>query len=160
MDLSAILSHSLWAGLFAAGLAAVLTAPPRFLLPTFVCGFVGCAVRDAGVSLGLNVNWATVIAAAVLFLVALALIRRRTVSPAVLVCAVIPLGAAVAMFNLIFAVMRVSTASGDSLAEASISLSANLGKVFATSLAIAVGLAAGMTVSGLSRRGETVAARE
>ena len=155
MDLSSILRDSVWAGLFASCLAVVLTAPPRFLLPTFVCGFVGRAVRDVSVELGLNFNWATAIAAASLFLIASVLIRRGTVSPAVLVCAVLPLGAAVAMFDLIFAVMQASTASGDALEEAAISLSANLGKVFASSLAIAVGLAAGMTVARLFQRDET-----
>ena len=160
MDVSVILGHSLWAGLFAACLAVVLTAPPRYLLPTFVCGFVGRAVRDVSVDAGLNVNWATVIAAALLFLVASVLIRRRTVSPAVLVCAVIPLGAAMAMLDLIFAVMQASLASGDALREASISVVANLGKVFATSLAIAVGLAAGMTVARVFKRDETIAAQE
>ena len=48
--------------LFAACLAAVLTTPARFLLPTFVCGFVGRAVRDVCTGLGLNINWATMIA--------------------------------------------------------------------------------------------------
>ena len=157
MDVS-ILSQSLWAGLFAACLAMVLTAPRRLLLATFVCGFIGRAVRDVGVELGLNVTWATVIAAASLFLVASVLTRRRNVSPAVLVCAVIPLGAAIAMLDLIFAVMQASTASGHALAEAAIAVVANLGKVFATSLAIAVGLTAGITIARSFKRDEPEAA--
>jgi uncharacterized membrane protein YjjB (DUF3815 family) len=158
MDALAILSHGLWIALFAAGLGVVLTAPPRFLLPTFVCGFIGSVARDVSVGVGLNANWATVIAAALVFLVAAALIRRQTVSPVVLICAVLPLGAAAAMFKLIFALMQTSITSGDALSEASVSVIANLGKVFATSLAIAVGLAAGMAAARMFRRDATIAA--
>jgi uncharacterized membrane protein YjjB (DUF3815 family) len=154
MDVQAILSQSLWAGLFAACLAVVLTAPPRLLFPALACGFIGRAARDLSIGWGLNADWATVIAAALLALVGSVLVKRRAVSPAVLVCGIIPLGAGAAMLNLIFAVMQASIATGDALAEAAISLSANLGKVFATSLAIAAGLAAGMTAARAFRRDE------
>jgi hypothetical protein len=50
------------------------------------------------------------------------------------------------MFNLIFTLMQVSSSTGKALGGASVALSANLDKVFTTSLAIAVGLAAGMTI--------------
>ena len=74
----------------------------------------------------------------------------------VLICGVLPLGAAVAMFNLIFALMQVSSLQGEALGGASVALSANLGKMFTTSLAIAVGLAAGMAIVQLFRREEAV----
>lgn len=102
----------------------------------------------------LGQNWATVIAAAVVVVAAAAILRRQTVSPVVLICGVLPLGAAVAMFNLIFALMQVSTVTGEALGGASVALSANLGKVFTTSLAIAVGLGAGMALVRMFRRGE------
>jgi hypothetical protein len=158
MDLSAILMNSLWAALFAAGLGVMLTAPVWYLVPAFVCGFIGRGLLDVCMGQGLSQNWATVIAATVVVLVAVAIIRRHTVSPVVLICGVLPLGAAIAMFNLIFALMRVSSAKGEALSEASVALSSNLGKVFTTSLAIAVGLAAGMAIVRLFKRDEAVAA--
>ncbi len=106
---------------------------------------------------GLSQNWATVIAAAAVVLVAVALIRRHTVSPVVLVCGVLPLGATVAMFKLMLALMQVSSLTGEALTAASVALTANLGNVFTTSLAIALGLGAGLVVVRLFRREEAVA---
>jgi len=154
MDPSAIAVNALWAGLFAAGLAVTFTAPARYLVPAAVCGAIGRSLRDVCVELGLNVNWATVIAAAALTLLALAMTRRHQVAPVVLISAVLPLGAAVAMFDLIFALMRVSSAKGEALTTAALALSANAGKVFAISLAVAVGLAIGMAAERLLKRDE------
>ena len=152
MVLSAILMNALWAALFATGLGVMLTAPVRYLVAAFACGFLGRGLRDVCTGLGLNVNWATVIAAAVVVLAAVAITRRRGVSPVVLICGVLPLGAAVAMFNLIFATMQISSATGDKLASASVALTANAGKVFTTSVAIAIGLAVGIAVERLVKR--------
>jgi uncharacterized membrane protein YjjB (DUF3815 family) len=157
MDLAAILLKSLWGALFATGLGVMLTAPARYLVPTFLCGFVGQSVRNVCMGWGLSQNWATLIAAAVVVLVAVAIIRRHTVSPVVLVCGVLPLGATVAMFNLILELMWVSSLTGDPLTRASVALTANLGKVFITSLAIAMGLGAGMAIVRLFKRDEGVA---
>lgn len=156
MDLPVILMNCVWAALFATGLAFLLTAPMRYLLPTFVCGFVARGVKDVGVGWGLDVNWATVIAAFVVVLVAAVFIRRHAVSPVVLVCGILPLGASVAMFNLIFTLMQLPSATGDALTQASIALSGNIGKVFTTSLAIALGLGAGVAVMRLLKRDEAV----
>jgi uncharacterized membrane protein YjjB (DUF3815 family) len=155
MDLSAILMNSIWAALFAAGLSVLLTAPMQHLGPAFMCGFTARFARDLCMSFGLSVNWATVIAAALVVLVAVAIIRRHTISPVVLICGVLPLGAAVAMFNLIFALMQVSSANGDAAAGAATALSANAGKVFTISLAIAVGLGAGVLIVRFFNREET-----
>ncbi len=46
MHLSTILLNSLWAALFATGLGMLLTAPLRYIVHTFLCGFVGRFVRD------------------------------------------------------------------------------------------------------------------
>lgn len=102
----------------------------------------------------MNVNWATVIAATVVVLVAVAIMRRRQVSPVVLICGVLPLGAAVAMFNLIFALMQTSSAKDEALAAAALSLTANAGKVFTTSLAIAIGLGAGIAIERMFKSDE------
>ena len=154
MDLLAILMNSLWAGLFAGGLGILLTAPPRYIAPAFLCGFAGRFARDVFMSWGMNQNWSTAVAAAVVVLVAVAVIRRHVVSPVVLISGVLPLGAAVAMFNAIIELMKVSSLKGEALSGASVALSANMGKVFTTSLAIALGLGAGMAIVRLFRREE------
>jgi uncharacterized membrane protein YjjB (DUF3815 family) len=150
MELWTSLLQSLWAGLFATGLGILLTTPSRYFVPTFLCGFVGRFMRDLCMGMSLNQNWAKLIAATAVAVVAVATIRRHSVSPVVLICGVLPLGAAVAMFNLILALMRVSSLQGEALGGASVALSANLGKVFVTSLAIALGVAAGMAIAQLS----------
>ena len=157
MDWPAILLNSLWAGLFASGLGVLLTAPTHYLVRNLLCGFVGRGMRDICMGWSLGQHWSTVIAAAVVVVVAVAISRRHTVSPVVLICGVIPLGAAVAMFNLIIALMRVSSAKGEALTRASVVLTASLGTVFTTSLAIAIGLGAGIAIVGLFRRDEGVA---
>jgi hypothetical protein len=102
---------------------------------------------------GLNQNWSTVVAAAIVVIVAAALIRKREVSPVVLITGVLPLGATVAMFNMISELMRVSSLTGDSLNVSSVAFVSNMGKAFTTSLAIAVGLAGGIYIAELLRRG-------
>ena len=154
MNLFAILTNSLWAGLFASGWGILLTAPRRYILPAFLCGFAGRFARDAFMSWGMSQNWSTAVAAAVVVLFAVAIIRRNVVSPVVLVSGILPLGAAVAMFNAIVALMKVSHLEGEALSGASVALSANMGKVFTTSLAIALGLGAGMAIVRLFRREE------
>jgi uncharacterized membrane protein YjjB (DUF3815 family) len=154
MDIITMLINSLWSGLFAGTLGFILTAPVRYIAPTFFCGFVGRFARDLFTSMGVSQNWSTAIASAVVVLVAIAIIRRHEVSPVVLVSGVLPLGAAVAMFNAIASLMKVSYLSGEALSAASVALSANMGKVFTTSLAIAMGLAAGLAIVRLFSRGE------
>jgi hypothetical protein len=157
MDLPAIVVSSLWAALFATGLGVMLTAPARYLVPTLVCGFVGTGVRDVLKAWSLGAHWATVIAAAAVVLVAVAITRRHAVSPVVLICGVLPLGASVAMFKLIVGVMQISSLTGEALSGASVALTANLGKVFTTSVAMVMGLGAGMAIVRLFRREEPVA---
>jgi len=154
MDLLAILMNSLWAGLFASGLGILLTAPLRYIAPAFLCGFAGRLARDVFMIWGMGQNWSTAVAAAVVVLVAVGIIRRHLESPVVLVSGVLPLGAAVAMFNAIVELMKVSSLKGEALSGASVALSANIGKVFTTSLAIALGLAAGIAIVKFFRQEE------
>ena len=157
MDLPAILLNALWAGLFATGQAVALTAPARYLVPTFLCAFLGRGTRDAWVACGVGYNWATVIAAASVVLVAAVMLQRRRVSPVVLICAILPLGASVSMFNLIFGLMRVSSLQGEALGDAAVALSASLGKVFTGSLSLALGLLAGIAIVRVFKREEAIA---
>ncbi len=154
MDLLAIFMNSLWAGLFAGGQGILLTAPRRYILPAFLCGFAGRFARDVFMSWGMSQNWSTAVAAATVVLVAVAVLRRHVVSPVVLITGVLPLGAAVAMFNTIIELMKVSSLKGEALSEVSVALSANTGKVFTTSLGIALGLGAGTAIVRLFRREE------
>jgi hypothetical protein len=105
---------------------------------------------------GLNQNWATAVAAAVVVLLAVAIVRRKAVSPGVLICGVLPLGSAVAMFNMIFDLLEVSSLKDEALSAASVSLGANAGKAFTGTLAIALGLGAGMAIVRFVTREELV----
>ena len=154
MDLLGFLISGLWAGFFASGLGVLFTAPTRFIAPAFFCGFAGRFARDVLVSWGLAQNWSTAVAAAVVVFVAVAVIRGHLVAPVVLVSGVLPLGASMAMFHTILGLMKVSTLQGEALSEASVALSANAGKAFTTSLAIALGLGAGVVTVRLFRREE------
>jgi uncharacterized membrane protein YjjB (DUF3815 family) len=158
MNIPTILLNSLWAALFATGMGILLTAPLRYIGTTFLCGFAGRLVRDVLMGWGLSQNWSTAVAVAVLVLVAAAIAQRQRISPVVLICAVLPLGAAVAMFNVILELMKVSSLKGEALNASSVALTANAGKAFAGTLAIAVGIAAGMAIVRLIRRDDAVAA--
>ena len=146
MDLGTILLQGLLAGFFAGALGVILTAPPRYLIPVFLCGFTGRFVRDALMSFGLSLNWSTMLAAAAIVLAAAAIIRRHTVSPVTLASAILPLAASSSMFDAILALMRVSASTGEALQSASVSLIFNASKLFMTSLAIALGLAFGLVI--------------
>jgi len=146
MDYMLILQNSIWAGLFACGLGILLTAPSRYLAMAFLCGFAGRFIRDVSIGMGQGQNWATVLAAASIVLLAFTVVRRDDASPVVVVTGILPLGAAMAMFAAIWELMKVSSATGEALEQASLALNASIGKVFTTSLAIAVGLAVGMAI--------------
>jgi uncharacterized membrane protein YjjB (DUF3815 family) len=156
MSVMSILVNGLWAGLFAATLGILFTAPPGCLAATFACGLAGRLARDLCMMGGLSQNWSTIIASALIVMVAEVLIRRKTVSPIALVGAVIPLGAAMPMFVGIMQLIRVSTLTGEPLNEATVALSSNLAKVFTTCLAIALGLTVGKALVSLVRRMSSV----
>jgi uncharacterized membrane protein YjjB (DUF3815 family) len=152
MDIWGTLFDSFWSGLFAGGLGILLTAPPGYLVPTFICGFAGFFTRNLLMSLGLNQNWSTAVASCAVVLVGAAIIRRHVVSPVALIAAVLPLGPSMPTFNAILDLMRVSSLKGEALNAASVSLIANTGLAFTQSLAIALGLAVGITIMRLIRR--------
>jgi hypothetical protein len=152
MNIPAILINSLWSGFFSAGMGVLLTAPVRYVFPSFFCGLAGRFARDALMGWGLTQSWSTVVAAAVVVFIGVTIIRGHVVSPVVLVSGVLPLGASLAMFKTILELMRVSSLKGEALSGAAVALIANLGIVFTTSLAIALGLGAAMAVLRLFRR--------
>ena len=154
MRLDPIIVNVLAAGISAMCMAVLMTAPPGHLLSTFFCGMAGRVIRDVLIAAGWTAAWATAFAAAAVVLVAGAILRRRTVSPVVLISAVLPLGATASMFNAIVHLMRVSSLEGEALSKAADSLIADIGRVFSTSLAIAVGLGAGIVMMRAIRKEE------
>jgi uncharacterized membrane protein YjjP (DUF1212 family) len=151
MDLLTLLTNSAWAGLFAIVAALLFTAPARFIVPTFFCGFAGRLVRDALTGAGVGPSWSTLVAAAVLVLVAAAVVRKHAVPPVVLLGGVLPLAASISVVNAILDLMKLSSLEGEALARTAVSLSANIGKAFTTFLALALGLAAGLAIVRIIR---------
>ncbi len=146
MNYAAVLLDGLLAGFFSSALGVIFTAPPRYLVPVFFCGFTGRSVRDVLLGWGFGNGWATMVASVAVVLVAAAVIRRHPVSPVALVSGVLPLAASASLFDAILDLIKVSTMKGEALHDAAISLIANAGEIFTTSLAIALGLAAGMAI--------------
>jgi hypothetical protein len=128
MDITPMLLNSIWAGLFAAALAVVLTAPPQAIVP----------------------STAVVVAAATCVLLGLALTsRRRSFSVIAIVTGVLPLGAAVALFNSIKGILNMSGLKEQALVTASAQLSANLSAVFTTTFAMVLGIGVGFLIARL-----------
>lgn len=147
---------SLWAALFAVGLGVRLTAPHQYLIPTFLAAFAGRSVHALLVHGGMGRDWATVIASAAIVAVAVATTRRHHVSPIVLICGVLPLGASSAVFRAVFELLKVSAAQGEGLNAAALAWIAQASRAFTGTMAIALGLGVGMTIARLLDRGEEV----
>ena len=156
MDVANELANAAWAGVFAAALGIGLTTLPNALAPSFTCGFVARLVRDLllaqKVSLAVSVSAA---AAACAIVAALLVRQQRNLSMIALVTGVLPLGAAVALFDLIANVVALSTLQGAALTQPTLQLAADFGIVVITTAAIALGLLIGFVVSAPLRRGGT-----
>jgi uncharacterized membrane protein YjjB (DUF3815 family) len=138
MDLTPILLNSMWAAIFATGMAVVFSTTHDALIPSFCCGFIARLVRDLLMGWGATMNFATLVAAAVVVFIAVSFVRRAGVSPIVMLTGVIPLGAAGALFRAIVGFLEVSSLKGSGL-SAPIALISNLSILFTTTTAIAVG---------------------
>ncbi len=154
MELWTNVLDGLAAGGFAGGLAVLLTAPPRCIFPAFLCGAIGRLVRDEFIDWGLSNSWSTVIAAGVVVVLATALMRRHEVSPAVLVSAVLPLGAATAIFNMLFSLLQIPALTGEELNKAAVAFVGNASKAFITTLAVALGMCVGLVAVRFFERDE------
>ena len=156
MEITPILTSAAWAGFYASGAGMLFTVGLRYLAYVFVCGFAGRLARDLLMGADLSQNWSTVLAAAVVALVGMTAMRRHPAPLVLLASSLLPLAAAVPIFNSIVGVMKVSALKGEPLAAASVALSANVAKFFTTTLAIAVGLAAGIVLFRLLGRSKEV----
>jgi len=140
--------NGVWAGLFAAALAVVLTAPPQAIIPSLLCGFAARLIRNVLIGWGLSSSAAVVLAAAACVLLAIGLTgRRRGASVIAIVTGVLPLGAAVALFNSIKGILDISSLKEQALITASAQLSANLSAVFTTTFAMALGIGLGFLIA-------------
>jgi uncharacterized membrane protein YjjB (DUF3815 family) len=140
--------NSVWAGLFAAALAIVLSAPSQAILPSLLCGFASRLIRNVLIGWGVSSNISIVVAAAACVLLAIAIVGRRRNFPLIaVVTGVLPLGAAVAFFNSIKGILGISALKEQALITASAQLSANLSTVFTTTLAIVLGIGVGFLIA-------------
>jgi uncharacterized membrane protein YjjB (DUF3815 family) len=155
MDLTAILLNSLWAALFATGMAVVFSTAYWALVPSFCCGFIARLTRDVLMGWGASQNLATLVAAALVVFIAVSFIRRPGVSPIVMLAGIIPLGAAGALFRAIVGFLEVSSLKGEGL-SAPAALISNLSILFTTTCAIAVGAWTGYFIGQSVRREQLV----
>jgi uncharacterized membrane protein YjjB (DUF3815 family) len=156
MDIASPLTNSILAGVFAAALGVGLTTAPNALIPSFFCGFAGRFVRDILIGQGVSLAVAVSVAAAVCVVVAALQVReQQNISMVALVTGVLPLGAAVALFDLIENVVALATLKGDALTRPTLQLAADVGTVVITTSAIALGLLVGFVVTAPLRRVRT-----
>lgn len=146
MIIQDILTNSLWCGLFACCMSILNSTPYKYIIPTFICGFTGIVVRDLLENAGLSANWATLFSAFMIVIIAGAVIRSKYIPPVVLICAILPQWATVAMFNFLNDLRKVSILSGEQLTNTTIQLTANFASLVIISLVIAIGFAIGIAV--------------
>lgn len=143
---------ALWAGLFAAAMALVFSSPPRAMPACFLGAATGRLARDALLTTGATLELATVVGAAAVGLVALALLRRANVSPVVMASAVLPLGAAGPFFRAIAAFVKLARVPADQQDKVSLDVVTNLSTMFMTTLALAIGISAAVLLQSLLAR--------
>ncbi len=151
MEMAVALGHAVTAAGLAASLAVVFTAPAACIVPSFVSGLATYLVRESLAGIGMHEAGATAIASATAVLVAMTVTPKRLAATVVVIAAIIPLSAGVALFAAITDLLKVSTYQGAALEEASIGLNANLARAFTTFAAIAFGLQLGFTLARLLR---------
>ena len=139
MDWNAILVAGLWAGIMAGGLAIFFTVPKEVVLVAALAGFVGRAARTAMVQNDQGVIRATLVAALAVSLVTVLLARRRHLSPIVAMSALIPLGASVNAFDVIWSALKMPSADAATRAALAADFVGNAVTVMAVTFTIAVG---------------------
>jgi len=149
-----MIANAIPAAFLALALGLLLTAPPRFLAATAVCGFAGRLARDLLLGAHMGVGWATLFAASVVVVIAAAAIHRKSVPPVVMVSGLLPLGAAGATFDMILGFMRMPNLQGEALRAAAVVLVSSSAKAFMTYLALAVGMYLGLAFLRLLSREE------
>ena len=157
MQIELIVINAVAAGVCALCLGILFTAPSSQLVSAFVCGMSGRLVRDLLLAFGWRSAWATALAAIVVVLAGTAFVRRREVSPVVVISGVLPLGATSVMFSAITNLMKAANLKGDALSKASDALIGDASRVFTTTAAIAAGIGLGVMTTRIMRKRETLA---
>ncbi|MFN8662851.1 MAG: threonine/serine exporter family protein [Thermomicrobiales bacterium] len=140
MDINAVLTNALWGAVMAGGLAVFFTVPQRALWIAVVCGGAGRGVRSAALQADQGLLRATLLAALAVSLVAVLLAPSQQFSPVVAMSALIPLGAAIDAFDVIWAAMQIpGTSDVTQVTALGADLIANAVTVAAVTLAIAIG---------------------
>lgn len=152
MTLLEIVTEAAWGGLFAAAMSIIFAAPTRAMLPSFVAGAVARLSRDTLLGAGANINFAILVAAALVCLVGEVAIRRQIGSPVVVVSGLVPLGAAAPFFRTIVDFLRISSMAPDKLAQLPQAMLSDLSKVFCTTAAIGIGVSLTVVATRALRR--------
>jgi len=140
MNLTSLAADSIWAGLFAGAMSIVFSAPYSALFLSSCGGFVGRLVRDILLQCGAGANFATLIAAAMVVMVAALMLRRPGMSPVIVVSGILPLGAAGAFSRAIVDFLQISFLTEQNASAVPLALVVNLSTVFTTTVAIGVGI--------------------
>ena len=146
MNLIAVLVGGIWAGVFAAALAIVFSAPVNTMFSGFCGGFVARFSRDVLLGWGSKPELATLVAAALVVFVGAFLVHRHGDSLATIAGAVIPLAPGAIFIHAITDFLLISSQPDDKLVGVPAELVSNLSKVFTTTVAIAVGLSLAILV--------------
>jgi uncharacterized membrane protein YjjB (DUF3815 family) len=138
MNLTSLVTDSIWAGLFAGAMSIVFSAPYSALFLSSCGGFVGRLVRDMLLQWGAGANVATLVAAAMVVMVAA--LRRPGMSPVITVSGILPLGAAGAFSRAIVDFLQISSLTEQKASAVALSLVWNISVVFTTTAAIGAGI--------------------
>jgi uncharacterized membrane protein YjjB (DUF3815 family) len=153
MDLLTLLSAAFWAGIMAAALSVIFTVPPGELVLPFAGGMTGVIVRTLATAAGLPLVPSTLVAAAVISLMAIGFSRRRTSAPVIALAAMLPIGPASQALNMTTGLMQILTATDQATLLGLVTqVSADLITTIAVAAALAVGFIAPLLV--LRAKGE------
>jgi uncharacterized membrane protein YjjB (DUF3815 family) len=140
MDWTPILVGSAWAAVMAGAIAMFFTVPKDALWVAIIAGFLGRAARTIMVENDQSLIRATFVAALAVSLATVVLAPGRDLSPIVAMSALIPLGASINAFEVIWAALRIpGVADPAQRAELVTALIGNAVTVLAVTFTIAVG---------------------
>jgi uncharacterized membrane protein YjjB (DUF3815 family) len=114
MTLPEFLQDVIWSGIAALGFAVLFNVPRRLLLGCFLSGAIGHSIRAVVVSLGASTEFGTLIGAAAVGFLSMALSDRYQVpSSSFTVTGAIPLVPGVFAYQTIIGLLNATAASGD-----------------------------------------------
>ncbi|MBZ0291771.1 MAG: threonine/serine exporter family protein [Anaerolineae bacterium] len=106
-----LLYDAFWSGLAALGFAILFNVPLRALPGCLVCGALGHAARTLTMQLGLNIEFSTLIGAALVGFVSLGFAHRQQVPPAIYsVSGAIPMVPGVFAYSTMIGIINIAAA--------------------------------------------------